>query len=192
LRPGNERETTVLLTFLRERPDIDADEAAARKRLLRQALKDRGTIAERISSELDTVRDFYFGPMSQVQASTWSKGRFVLLSDAAHCPTPFTGQGTALALVGAYVLAGEIQRGATVADALPAYERLVRPYVEASQRQLTPRLIRLFHVKTSFGITLAHLAEKFFASAPVQRLFKPSDAKREREVTEDFVFPSYS
>ncbi len=107
LRPGSESHTTVLMTFLREKPDIAADDNAARKTVLLRALEGRGTIADRISAALGSVDDFYFGPMSQVHASTWSKGRFVMIGDAAHSPTPFTGEGTAL--VGAYVLAGEIK-----------------------------------------------------------------------------------
>ena len=191
LRPGNKKETTVLTTFLRKDHDIEGDNVAARRRLLLQALKGRGTIADRITAQLDTVEDFYFGPMSQVKASTWSKGRFVLIGDAAHCPTPFTGAGTALGLVGAYVLAGEIGRCETHTEAFGAYERLVRPYVEASQNQLSPRLIRILHVKTWFGISLTHLTQRIFASSVVQKLFKPSPAKREKQVAEDFAFPSY-
>jgi 2-polyprenyl-6-methoxyphenol hydroxylase-like FAD-dependent oxidoreductase len=192
LRPGNETETTVLITFLRKDPDTEGDRSAARRELLLQALKGRGTVADRVSTDLDTVQDFYFGPMSQVQASAWSKGRFVLLGDAAHCPTPFTGEGTALALVGAYVLAGEIKRNVEYGEAFGAYERLLRPYIEASQKRLSPRFIRLIHVKTPLGIALTRLAQKFFASKVVQKLFKPSVAKREKDVAEDFVFPSYS
>lgn len=129
--------------------------------------------------------------MSQVKASTWSKGRFVLIGDAAHCPTPFTGAGTALGLVGAYVLAGEIGRCETHTEAFGVYERLVRPYVEASQNQLSPRLIRMLLVKTWFGISLTHLTQRVFASSVVQKLFRPSPAKREKQVAEDFAFPSY-
>ncbi len=192
LRPGNEKETTVLITFLRKDHDIEGERPAARRELLLQALEGRGTVADRISADLDTVQDFYFGPMSQVQASTWSKGRFVLMGDAAHCPTAFTGEGTALALVGAYVLAGEIKRGIDYAEAFHTYEKLLRPYVEASQRRINPRLIRLVHVNTSLGISVMRLAQKFFASKIVQNLLKPSAAKREKDVAEDFVFRSYS
>ena len=42
---------------------------------------------------------------SQVHIDRWSRGRVVLLGDAAHCASPASGQGTSLALVGAYVLA---------------------------------------------------------------------------------------
>ncbi|WP_123027511.1 FAD-dependent monooxygenase [Mycolicibacterium stellerae] len=192
LRPGNEKETTVLITFLRRDHDMFGDTPAARRRLLRQALDGRGAIADRVSADLDTVDDFYFGPMSQVQASTWSKGRFVLLGDAAFCPTPFTGKGTALALVAAYVLAGEIKRSADHSQAFAVYERLLRPYVEASQKQLNPRRIRLIHPRSGCGIYLTHLAQRLLASQAVQRRFRPSAAKRARMAADDFLFADYS
>lgn len=192
LRPGNETETTVLITFLRKDDDMTGEMPSARKALLRQALDGRGVIADRVSAELDTVEDFYFGPMSQVQASTWSKGRFVLLGDAAFCPTPFTGAGTALALVAAYVLAGEIKRSPDHAHAFAAHERLVRPYVEASQQQLNPRRIRLIHPRSWWGIGLTRLAQRMVASQAVQRRWRPSDAKRARRVADDFEFADYS
>ncbi|CAN5272659.1 FAD-dependent monooxygenase [soil metagenome] len=192
LRPGNEKETTVLITFLRGDHDTFGNTSAERKVLLRQALDGRGAIADRISAELDTVDDFYFGPMSQVHASTWSKGRLALLGDSAFCPTPFTGRGTALALVAAYVLAGEIKRSAEYSHAFAVYERLVRPYVEASQKQLTPRRIRLMHPKSRWGIHLTHLAQRLVASQAVQRRYRNSAAKRARMVADDFRFADYS
>lgn len=191
LRPGAGAETTVLVTFLRKNPEMATDDAATRKSLLRAALKGRGVVADRISAELDQVRDFYFGPMSQVQASAWSKGRFALLGDAAHCPTPFTGEGTALALVGAYVLAGEIKRATSYRQAFEAYEALVRPYVEASQARLSPRFVRLLHVKSRLGVALAHQIARAMASSLVQKLLKPNEQKRRRAVAEDFSFPRY-
>ncbi len=158
----------------------------------RHPLAGRGALAERISADLDTVDELYFGPMSQVQASTWSKGRFVLLGDAAFCPTPFTGKGTALALVAAYVLAGELKRNADYSQAFTAYESLVRPYVEAAQKQLNPRRIRLVHPRSRGGIGLTHLAQRLVASRAVQRRFRPGAEKRARIVADDFVFANYS
>ncbi|MGX5831019.1 hypothetical protein [Mesorhizobium sp. 43Arga] len=97
-----------------------------------------------------------------------------------------------MALVGAYVLAGEIKRRATSQEAFAAYERLLRPYVEASQKRISPRFIRLIHVKTPFGIAVTRIAQKLFASKGVQKLLRPSDAKRKRDIAQDFVFPGYS
>lgn len=190
LRPGTEEETTVLVTFLRHDTDVN-DEPGVRRELLRRALRGRGTVADRISADLDKVNDFYFGPMSQVQASSWSKGRFVLVGDAACCPTPFTGAGTALSIVGAYVLAGEIKRNADYAQAFDVYEGLVRPYVEASQNKLSPRRIRLIHPKTRLGVAVTHLAQRIVASHLVQKILKPSPAKQARSIADDFVFASY-
>lgn len=192
LRPGNDKETTVLMTFLKKKQDIACENRDGAKTVLRAALKGRGIIADRISAELDTVRDFYFGPMSQVRVSRWSKGRFVLLGDAAYCPTAFTGEGTALALVGAYVLAGEIKRNAQYAEAFSTYEVLVRPYVHASQNRINPVLVRLLHARSRIAISLTHMIQKILASNSIQKHFRPGTVKREKKITEDFVFPNYT
>ena len=192
LRPGDAKETTVLVTFLRGDHGMKGHTPAEGRALLRQALAGRGAIADRVVADLDSVDDFYFGPMSQVHASTWSKGRFVLVGDAAFCPTPFTGKGTALALVGAYVLAGEIHRNADHSHAFAAYEERVRPYVEAAQKQLNPRRIRLMHPKSRGGIGLTHLAQRLLASRAVQTRFRSNAANRAQTVTDDFVFADYS
>jgi 2-polyprenyl-6-methoxyphenol hydroxylase-like FAD-dependent oxidoreductase len=191
LRPGGPMETTVLVTFPAPEPDAHKPSMQSGRDMLRAALQGRGTVADRIIDALDAVQDFYLGPMSQVQASTWSKGRLVLLGDAAHCPTPFTGTGTALALVGAYILAGEIKKRSTCSDALRDYENILRPYAERSQQGLSPRLIRLMHVRTRFGIAVARLLQRFFGSAPIQALLKPSAATRARSIDEDFSLPIY-
>jgi 2-polyprenyl-6-methoxyphenol hydroxylase-like FAD-dependent oxidoreductase len=192
LRPGNDVETTVLVTFLRKEQLAGRDTPAAQREMLDQALAGRGTLAERVRADLEAVDDFYFGPMSQVHSSTLSSGRVVLLGDAAYCPTPFTGQGTALALVGAYVLAGEIKRQPDHLRAFAAYERLVRPYAENSQQLLTPGRIRLMHPKSRWGIGLAHLVQRCVASALVQQRFRPTETKREQAIADDFAFADYS
>lgn len=191
LRPGGPTETTVLVTFPTDESDPRTTPGRSRRETLRSALAGRGTVADRIVSELDAVQDFYFGPMSQVQASTWSKGRLVLLGDAAHSPTPFTGKGTALALVGAYILAGEIKNRASHADAFQAYERLLRPYAERAQQELTPRFIRILHVRTRFGIAIARVLQRFFGSQLLQRWLKPDPGTRARKIDEDFALPIY-
>ena len=63
----------------------------------------------------------------------WSSGRVVLVGDAAHAPSFLSGQGTSLALVGAYVLAGELATHTDPVEAFTSYERITRPFVEANQ-----------------------------------------------------------
>ena len=63
----------------------------------------------------------------------WSSGRVALVGDAAHAPSFLSGQGSSLALVGAYVLAGELAAHADPVDAFASYERIARPFMEANQ-----------------------------------------------------------
>ena len=80
------------------------------------------------------AKDFYFGALAQVRMESWSNGRVALAGGAAHCPTPFTGQGTSLALIGAFVLARELTR--TPGDHVSAFARCetrLRPFVAKNQ-----------------------------------------------------------
>jgi 2-polyprenyl-6-methoxyphenol hydroxylase-like FAD-dependent oxidoreductase len=76
----------------------------------------------------------HLGALAQIKMEHWSKGRIALVGDAAYCPSPYTGQGTSLALVGAYVLAWELARsGDDYAGAFARYHARMRPFVEVDQ-----------------------------------------------------------
>ncbi len=78
--------------------------------------------------------DFYFDIMAQIKMDSWSKGRVTLLGDAAYCASPFSGMGVNLALIGAYILAGELK--SAKGDYLIAFDRynvLMHPFVDAVQ-----------------------------------------------------------
>lgn len=69
--------------------------------------------------------------------SKWSDSRVICVGDAAHAPTPLTGMGTSLAITGAYILAGELSKlgeGEHPSKALMAYESVLRPLVEETQK----------------------------------------------------------
>ena len=70
----------------------------------------------RLLAELEHAPDFYFDSISQIRMASWSSGRVTLVGDAGYCPGPAVGGGTALAVVGAYELAGELR----TADGDPA------------------------------------------------------------------------
>ncbi|MCT4572019.1 FAD-dependent monooxygenase, partial [Bacillus thuringiensis] len=79
--------------------------------------------------------DFYFDEICQIHMPTWSKGRITLVGDAAYGPSPLSGQGTSLALVGAYVLAGELKNAhGDHSRAYVAYEQEMRGFVEKNQK----------------------------------------------------------
>jgi 2-polyprenyl-6-methoxyphenol hydroxylase-like FAD-dependent oxidoreductase len=79
------------------------------------------------------AEDLFFDSISQIYMPVWSKGRVVLAGDAAHATSFMSGQGSSMALVGAYVLAGEIATNTDTTSAFEAYEKLVRPFVEMNQ-----------------------------------------------------------
>jgi 2-polyprenyl-6-methoxyphenol hydroxylase-like FAD-dependent oxidoreductase len=80
---------------------------------------------------MEQARDFYLGSFAQVRMPHWTKGRAALVGDAAYCPSPYTGQGTSLAIVGGYVLAYELAQTPNDHEAAFArYEAKMRPFVE--------------------------------------------------------------
>lgn len=92
-----------------------------------------GWIVPRMVEAMRKAEDLFFDSVSQIHMPLWSKGRVVLAGDAAHATSFMSGQGSSMALVGAYVLAGEIATNADHTSAFEAYERLVRPFVEMNQ-----------------------------------------------------------
>jgi 2-polyprenyl-6-methoxyphenol hydroxylase-like FAD-dependent oxidoreductase len=108
-------------------------DVVAQKRALKAPFGDVGGRFRTLVAELDAADDLYASEMAQVRLRRWSDGRIVLAGDAAYCPSPLTGQGTSLALVGAYVLAEEIARSTgDLAAAAVRHERRLRPFVEAN------------------------------------------------------------
>lgn len=84
---------------------------------------------------MEEAPDFYFDSVSQIRMDRWSKGRVVLLGDAGYCASPMSGLGTSMAVIGAYMLAGELKKAnGDYASAFKKYERQMRPLVTASQK----------------------------------------------------------
>ncbi|MFI0977700.1 FAD-dependent monooxygenase [Streptomyces sp. NPDC021093] len=106
--------------------------------------RDAGWQTERFVEGMRTSPFFYSQEIAQVRTDTWSKGRVVLAGDAAHCASPYSGMGISGGLVGAYVLAGEINRHADdLPTALANYDRVLRPFVDGIQAEVNPRLLRV-------------------------------------------------
>ncbi|KAI1078392.1 hypothetical protein F5B20DRAFT_547960 [Whalleya microplaca] len=109
----------------------------AQEELVKREFADAGWQAPRILDAMEQAPDFYFQVLQQVKMTKWSNSRVVCLGDTAYAPSPLTGNGTLLAINGAYVLAGELSKlneGEHPARALEAYESTFRPFVEESQK----------------------------------------------------------
>ncbi|MFI6825670.1 FAD-dependent monooxygenase [Kribbella sp. NPDC050241] len=104
------------------------------KDLLRGAFEGMHPEVDRWLDELDRTPAFYFDSITQLRMDTWSRGRVTLVGDAGYCPGPAVGGSTTLAVVGAYVLAGELARaGGDHQRAFPAYERAMAEHVRGSR-----------------------------------------------------------
>jgi 2-polyprenyl-6-methoxyphenol hydroxylase-like FAD-dependent oxidoreductase len=109
-------------------------DVAGQKGLLRSAFSGMHPEVDGWLDELDRTPAFYFDSITQLQLSTWSRGRVTLVGDAGYCPGPAVGGSTSLAVLGAYVLAGELaQADGDYPHAFAAYERQMADPVHRSR-----------------------------------------------------------
>ena len=131
-------DNTILFTFADENVAGPGD-VQGQKALLRKRFEDGGWECPQILNALDAADDLYFDRVSQIrmdpQQGLWTRGLVTLIGDAASCVSLLAGQGTALAMVAAYVLAGELHRSrGDYAEAFRRYQNLFGPFVLAKQK----------------------------------------------------------
>jgi 2-polyprenyl-6-methoxyphenol hydroxylase-like FAD-dependent oxidoreductase len=189
LRPDNLGTTRAMLSFLstvRGLEDLDRNDQIA---ILRKTFADAGGAAPRILAQLADA-PMYFDAIGQVRAPRWSKGRVALLGDAAFCSSPVGGGGSSLALIGAYVLAGELSRTDDLHTALGRYEQFMRPHV-ASAQHVRPAMLRRANPRTRAGIRVLHGGAHAFASPAVRTGISLIGRGFGRSAAEDVKLPDY-
>jgi 2-polyprenyl-6-methoxyphenol hydroxylase-like FAD-dependent oxidoreductase len=152
----------------------DVDE---QKRFLAEAFAGLGWEVPRLLEAMWQAPDFYFDRIGQVHLDSWSAGRVVLVGDAAYCPSPLAGVGTSLALVGAYVLAGELAAAdGDHAVAFARYQAAMAGYVAKGQKLakgnapgLIPRSRSQIWLRNQFIRALPHLPGKRRIAGGVQQ-----------------------
>ena len=113
---------------------VDPGDVPAQRDVVAAAFEGGGWEVPRLIEAMRSADDFFFDTVSQIRMPGWSRGRVALVGDAAYAPALLSGQGTSLALIGAYVLAGELAAaGGDATVAFAAYERALRPFVERNQ-----------------------------------------------------------
>ena len=171
LRPDRHGTTRVLLSFLSEPRGYDRLRSTEQRALLDEVFADiTAWEVPRILRQMHETTDLYFDGVGQVHLPQWHRGCIALLGDAAYCPSPITGMGTTLALVGAYVMAHELAKPErNIAAAFAAYEATMRPLVKRAQK-LPPGAPRLMHPSSRSGIAALHAALAVAARPRVSRL----------------------
>jgi 2-polyprenyl-6-methoxyphenol hydroxylase-like FAD-dependent oxidoreductase len=176
--------TLVLFIFRSSTPDIP-DTPELCKKLLRSQFGDGDWECAQILDALDGVDDLYFDVVSQVRLERWTSGRVALIGDAAACVSLLAGEGTGLAMVEAYVLAGELARAnGNISEACIAYDSLLHGFLEEKQRGAM-RFISFFAARTNLGIWLRNQAMRAFNIGPVGRWVLT------RTLRDDIELPEY-
>jgi 2-polyprenyl-6-methoxyphenol hydroxylase-like FAD-dependent oxidoreductase len=144
--------------------EYDRDDIAQQKQLVIDAYQGGAWKIPDLIARLPAAREFYFDSISRVTTDHYAKGRVALVGDSAYA-NALGGFGTGLALVGAYVLAGELYRAkGDHRTAYAEYEAKFRNYAKISQNVNSGRLLA---PPTKAAIRLRNL---MFSVAP---LFTP-------------------
>lgn len=99
------RDDTTLILFTFRHDGTIPEDISAQHDLLRHSLGHLGGEVPSILNQLSEAKTFYLDRASQIRLPSWSTGRIALVGDAAAAPSLLAGQGAALAMVEAYILA---------------------------------------------------------------------------------------
>ncbi|MFE6886816.1 FAD-dependent monooxygenase [Streptomyces sp. NPDC057694] len=146
-RSHNPSETQVYFVMREDSAEASAIHRAPveqQQKFWADRFRDAGWQTDRFIEGMNGSPFFYSQEIAQVRIDSWSKGRVALAGDAAHCASPYSGMGISGGLVGAHVLAGEINRHADdLPTALANYDRVLRPFVDEIQGEVNPRILRV-------------------------------------------------
>ncbi|MDG9702940.1 FAD-dependent monooxygenase [Streptomyces sp. DH37] len=131
---GDDEDLHAFLTFHRPEPPVDAlRDPDAQRDLVAAAFAGAGWEVPGMVDAMRDADDLFFDTAGQIRMPRWSSGRVALVGDAAYAPSFLTGQGTSLALVGAYMLANALAVNRDHTAAFAAYERDTRGFTAVNQ-----------------------------------------------------------
>ncbi|EME87187.1 uncharacterized protein MYCFIDRAFT_125783 [Pseudocercospora fijiensis CIRAD86] len=151
------------------------------KKALAEAFADfPGPLAPRIIEEMQKTQDFYFVQTAQIKLDKWHNGRCALVGDAAYAPSGVTGAGTLCAILGAYIIAGEL--AANPDDPNTAFEKhhaLLKDFIKKTQKiPLGGKAPALLNPQSSWGISTLRTVFWFIAWSGVWKFANiASDSK---------------
>ncbi|MBG6063914.1 FAD-dependent monooxygenase [Micromonospora ureilytica] len=180
IRPERGGTAKAMLSFTSPPLEYDRRDVRQQQRLLTDAFAAVGWRVPALLDALADAPDFFFDSICQVHVPNWSRGRVTLLGDAGYCGSPLTGMGTSMALVGAYVLAGEM---ASARDdhglAFARYQETMRDYVRQCQ-ELPPGGIGGFAPQSRLMIWARNQSMRMMGHWPMRgilaRQFQKADA----------------
>ncbi|HMM91213.1 FAD-binding domain [Bradyrhizobium sp.] len=140
------------------------------KAMLRKIYGEGKWECPQVLERLQETDDLYFDRVSQIRMESWSRGRVALAGDAAFCVSLVAGQGSALAMISAYVLAGELaSAGGRHEEAFRNYQARLRSYISAKQ-QGAERFASAFAPTTAGGLWFRNQVIRAFAIPGLARI----------------------
>ncbi|MDR7384191.1 FAD-dependent monooxygenase [Promicromonospora iranensis] len=135
----------AFLNFHRPEQPLDVlRDPDAQRDLVARTYAGAGWEVAGIVDAMHQADDLFFDTAGQIRMPGWSSGRVAFVGDAAYAPSFLTGQGSSLALVGAYMLARSLARYRDHVEAFAAYERDTRGFVTMNQALVDKGGARLF------------------------------------------------
>ena len=188
-RDRKDTNAKVAMAFSVEKP-FDSRDPKEQKKLIEEVFENSEWEMPQILAAMKESPDFYFDSMAQIHMPHWSKGRVTLVGDAAYSATPMSGQGTSIAIAGAYVLAGELADAqGDYKVAFSRYEKLMRPFVNENQAlaKMSARIMK----GSSYSVWLYRLAAimpakvlHYFKNLGLKRITKAANALTLKEYDE--------
>jgi 2-polyprenyl-6-methoxyphenol hydroxylase-like FAD-dependent oxidoreductase len=163
---------------------VDPNDLHAQKAYLRSHFADAGWECRKIVDSLDASDDLYFDRVSQIRMDHWTKGRVALVGDAAFAPSLLAGQGSALAMIAVYILAGELARARSHQEAFGRYEARLSGFMRQKQNA-AEQFAGSMAPKTRFGIFVRNQVTKTFGLPLVGKLIVG------RSVSDELALPDY-
>ncbi|WP_095011076.1 FAD-binding domain [Tsuneonella mangrovi] len=168
LRDGS---TLALLIWKEADGDAIPHDPESQRAFLRDRFGDCRWEVPAMLARLELARDIYFDRVSQIEIDRWHKRRIALLGDAAFAPSFLAGQGSALAMIGAYVMAGEFEQAhGDIAAGLAAYQARLMPFMRAKQKAARG-MAGSFVPSTRIGLALRALVSHLLGIGPVADMF---------------------
>jgi 2-polyprenyl-6-methoxyphenol hydroxylase-like FAD-dependent oxidoreductase len=179
---GQKKEARASFYFASEPLQYDRRDIQQQKNILREKFSGLGWQVPQLLQYMDNAPDFYFDSISQIRMDTWSRGRISLVGDAAHCASPMAGLGTTMAVVGAYILAGELKAaGGDPFIAFPRYENNMREFTVSCQKLADGA--DWFVPNTRFKLWMSNLMWKILPFTPWKNMMIKLPTKISNSIT---------
>lgn len=164
-----------------------------RKAFLEELYHDMDGVKQEAVRGMHQSTDFYFSRIVQIALPKWHEGRCGLVGDAAYCLSPLSGQGTTLALVGGYMIAGELAANpADPAAAFEEYQRKLQGYVkEEGSIPLGGKAPAIFEPQSRLGLWMLRTAFWSVTRMGLPQLLENLPSSQGEDATKKFRLPPY-